>query len=124
MTHTTTLHGKQIIAGTVRAAGRERVHPASPLDGGRLDPAVYSATADEVDEAAAAARSAWPEYRSRSAADRATFLRTIAANIEALSDVLVQQARKVCAECRPLDRRGLPPLGTLVPRCHNHKRVV
>ncbi|NOT48447.1 MAG: aldehyde dehydrogenase family protein, partial [Acidobacteria bacterium] len=63
-----------------------------PTTGNEIEPPFHSATTDELDRAAALADSARIPYANIPAADRANFLRTIAANIEALGDTLIHRA--------------------------------
>ena len=66
-----------------------------PATGAELDPAYGEAGPAEVDRAAALAAEAFPAYRRTTAEQRAAFLDSIAANIEALGSTL---AERVTAE--------------------------
>ena len=87
-----TLHGKSIIAGSPGPTGGRIFHGINPATSARLDPAFHEASDAEVNCALEASAAAFAEYRERPAADRATFLETIATEIEALGDALLQRA--------------------------------
>jgi NADP-dependent aldehyde dehydrogenase len=102
------LHGGNLIAGAVSSRGESRFRAADPASGKELDPAFHEATDGEVDLALTAAGAAFPEYRSRTAAEIGRFLDEIAAGLEALGDVLIQRARSETAlpEARLVGERG------------------
>ncbi len=87
-----TLHGKSLIAGQPGRTGGATFRTVNPATGEKLPPDFHGAANDEVDRALAAAAVAFADYRARTPGDRARFLDTIAAEIEALGDELLQRA--------------------------------
>src|SRR5688572_7684281 len=86
------LHGMSLIAdvaGTSRERGFQAVDPST---GAALAPTFHEASDAESQRAMEAAAEAFADYRQRSAEERAVFLETIAAQIEALGDELIQRA--------------------------------
>lgn len=91
------IEGKQIIAGTLSAAGTESF-PATDRNNGQLLPFVfYKATAEEVDLAVEAAISAFAISRNKSGAEKANFLDALISEINAISEELVLMACKETA---------------------------
>jgi 2,5-dioxopentanoate dehydrogenase len=89
---TADLTGQMIIAGSpVRGSGTE-VRGFDPNAGTDLEPAYRHGDASHVQAACAAAAAAFPEYRGTSSPRRAQFLETIADNIEAITDTLIERA--------------------------------
>lgn len=83
------LTGKSFI-GNTRGAGNEvSGSGVNPATGEKLAPDTIAATDQEVRRALELAEEAFYEYRLKSANEKATFLRTIAANIEAVIDEIV-----------------------------------
>ena len=78
------LQGLSFIGSVRGAAGGAVFHAFNPTTGESLDPPFHSASASEAEAAAAAAAAAFPIYSQTSGAERATFLRAIASEIEAL----------------------------------------
>ncbi|MFK8161389.1 MAG: aldehyde dehydrogenase (NADP(+)) [Lewinella sp.] len=74
------------------SAGIEMLHATNPITRQQLPGEFVVATPEEVDQAAAAAHSAWLTFRQASGLEKAAFLRTIASEIEALGEVLVDRA--------------------------------
>lgn len=86
------LTGKSII-GFDRGIETETTFTAfDPKTGEAVEPKFYSAAIEELDLAAAKADAARLEYGNLSGKAKAVFLRTIAANIEALGDELLARA--------------------------------
>ena len=82
------LTGSSLIGSAdVRPAGAG-FHAVDPATGAELEPAYGEAGPVEVAQAAALAAAAFPGYRRTTAEQRAAFLDSIAANIEALGAVL------------------------------------
>src|SRR5207248_1165299 len=77
---------------TPSARGTSTFHGRNPATSAELEPAYHEATPEEIDAAVKLAESALDPYRSRSAGDRAAFLRAIAAEIEALGEELIGRA--------------------------------
>jgi len=86
------LEGLSLIAGTPAPATTKTFHAVSPLDGSRLAPDFHEAGADDVDRAMHRADDAFETFRRMPANARADFLDTIAAEIMALGDELLQRA--------------------------------
>jgi len=86
------LHGTSLIAGERGQTGGTTFTAFSPATGTALEPAFHEASADEVERAMAAAGAAFADYRKRSPDERARFLETIADEIEALGDALIERA--------------------------------
>lgn len=94
------LTGQLIIAGERVTGSGSAVHGIDPATGGRLLPAYAHGTEADVARATAAAADAFGPYRATSSEDRAHFLLTIADNLDAASEVLVERA---------VAETGLPP---------------
>jgi len=85
----TPLLGKSFI-GFSRGQGSDPCGQAiNPATNGKLDPVYHSATADEVARALDLAAAAFAAYAAKSGAERAEFLRAIAAGIESRIEDLV-----------------------------------
>ncbi|HEY5856797.1 MAG TPA: aldehyde dehydrogenase (NADP(+)) [Aldersonia sp.] len=94
------LTGRMIIAGAPVSGSGTTIHAVDPATDERLEPGYRHGDVTDVETACAAATAAFGPYRATDAETRTRFLETIAANIEALGDTLVNRA---CAET------GLPP---------------
>jgi NADP-dependent aldehyde dehydrogenase len=80
------LIGKSFI-GNSRGAGTQICGSAiNPATGEKLAPDTITATDEEVRKALELAKSAFNIYRQKSGAEKAVFLRAIAANIESVID--------------------------------------
>ncbi|HET8790905.1 MAG TPA: aldehyde dehydrogenase family protein, partial [Modicisalibacter sp.] len=87
-----TLQGNQLI-GQQRVAGSEAaIHAIDPASGERLEPAYGGGSVADVERACALAREAFDTYRETALEDRARFLETIASEIEAIGDSLIERA--------------------------------
>ncbi|EEG09957.1 aldehyde dehydrogenase (NADP(+)) [Pseudogulbenkiania ferrooxidans] len=86
------LTGKMLIGGQAVAGSREAVQAIDPATGKLLEPAYPGGTGEQVEQACALAWAAFDRYRETSLAVRAHFLETIADEIEALGDELVERA--------------------------------
>lgn len=89
------IHGKNIIGFELSAKGAQNFTVAGPATGEQLNGVFVQANREEVDWAVAKAQSAYTIYKTKSGIEKAIFLRTIADEIEAMSDVLIARA---CAE--------------------------
>jgi NADP-dependent aldehyde dehydrogenase len=89
------LTGKQIIGFQTKAAGHRNFQGIQATTGEVLPQVFIEATDEEANEALAKATAAFKVYRNLSDGQRANFLNTIAEEILALGDVLIQTA---CAE--------------------------
>lgn len=87
-----TLTGKMLIGQHSLSGTREAIRAIDPATGTPLEPAYAGADRQQVERACALAGSALDSYRETSLAARATFLETIADNIEALGDALIERA--------------------------------
>ncbi len=88
------LSGRSTIAGQqVRGQGGTS-HAVNPATGEALEPTIYFIGVDEIDQAARAAQAAFDTYRSTPPADRAVFLETIAANLDAMKAEIVARAQQ------------------------------
>lgn len=86
------LHGQQLIGNEASAEGPDTFHGMNPATGAQLPTAFHEATAGEIDRAMQLAADVFNEYRARSVEDRATFLETIADEVDALGDQLLETA--------------------------------
>ena len=85
------LTGKSFI-GNTRGAGTDICGSGvNPATGEKLSPDTISATDTEVQQALVLAEEAFFVYRQKSGAEKATFLRAIASNIESLIDVIAER---------------------------------
>src|SRR5882724_1775795 len=87
------LHGKSLLAGQAGATGGATYSAINPATGEILSPPFHEAAATEVDAALQAAADAFEDYRARPAETRARLLETIAMEIEALGDELLQRTQ-------------------------------
>ncbi|MGE6604893.1 aldehyde dehydrogenase (NADP(+)) [Halomonas sp. NPDC076908] len=81
------LIGQQWVDGT-----REEIRAIDPSTGDLLEPAYKGCCEADVEKACELANQAFDAYRETSLDERATFLETIASEIEALGDVLIERA--------------------------------
>ncbi len=89
------LTGKQIIGFQTKAAGHRNFQGIQATTSEALPQVFVEATDEEANEALTKASAAFKVYRNLSDAQRANFLNTIAEEILAIGDVLIQTA---CAE--------------------------
>lgn len=87
-----TLAGKSLIGQQIAEDQNGNFSATNPATGEALETQYASATMAEVERAAQLAWSAFDAFRETSLEERAIFLETIAAEIEAIGDPLVQQA--------------------------------
>ena len=87
------LHGHCFIAGELSTGTGRTTRVVSPLDRTVLEPGFHEGGENEVNAALTAAEEAFPAYRALPPDRRATFLETIAEEIIALGDDLIQRAR-------------------------------
>jgi NADP-dependent aldehyde dehydrogenase len=86
------LIGLSFIGSSRGAAGGAAFQAFNPSSGSLMEPLYHSASAAEAQRAADLAAAAFPIYSQTSDHERATFLRTIAAEIEALGQTLTDRA--------------------------------
>jgi NADP-dependent aldehyde dehydrogenase len=84
------IEGKQIIGFDQGSKGTESFRSMNPATGVALDPVFFKATESEVMLACEKAAEAFQVYRKRSGVEKALFLETIAAEIQALGDQLIE----------------------------------
>lgn len=88
-----TLSGELFI-GQARVATDTRFHAVDPATGAALEPQFSAAGEGEVRRATALAEIAAPVFAALAPADRAAFLESIADNIAALGDELIERAHR------------------------------
>ena len=86
------LSGRSIIGSKRGALNGASLNGFNPATGENLEPAYHFASTAEVDDAARLADKAFASFSTTTGAQRATFLRKIAENIEALGDKLITRA--------------------------------
>jgi len=96
------LHGRNLLGGVPLDSAGHPFHAISPLTGETLEPAFLEASLAEVDRAVTLADDAFGIYGKKSAEERAVFLETIAEEILAVGDALLQRANLESG--LPLDR--------------------
>ena len=95
------LLGQSILNGESHNGTGAAFQGFDPANGTRLDPVYHSASSDDVDLAARLADDAFATYRKLSGAEKARFLRHIAAGIEAITAELVERAHSETALPKP-----------------------
>lgn len=93
------LSGNQILGSQFVQGSENAVHGINPATGELLEPAYAGGSHDDIEKACALAKAAFPVYRATNSETRAAFLETIAEQIVALGDILIQRA---------MDESGLP----------------
>ena len=88
-------HGKQFIGFNIVANKKETFQAINPATGEKLDGFFKEATLKEVESAAEKAAKAFAIYRKKSGVEKAIFLETIAEEINALGDALINRC---CSE--------------------------
>ena len=87
-----TLEGKMLIGQDAVTGSQAPIHAIDPATGKRLEPAYPGGSQAEVERACALAEAAFDDYRETTLETRARFLETIASEIEALGDALIERA--------------------------------
>ena len=87
-----TLTGNMLIGQRTVAGSREAIRAVDPATNQTLEPAYPGGTYEQVEQACALAWAAFDSFRETSLEARATFLETIASEIEALGDALIERA--------------------------------
>jgi 2,5-dioxopentanoate dehydrogenase len=87
-----TLTGRSFIGGQRGAAGGSPIHGLNPSTGQILEPAYFSASAAEVDQAVQLAAQAFPVYAATSGKAKGAFLRRIADGLDSLQQTLAERA--------------------------------
>lgn len=86
------LHGKNFIGGQRSSLGKKAISPFDPRQGKAIEPLFFEATNQEIDQALTLAAQAFPVLRESSAETIAGFLESIADEITALGDPLIERA--------------------------------
>ncbi|WP_409319509.1 aldehyde dehydrogenase (NADP(+)) [Pseudomonas sp. KCJK9016] len=102
------LTGKLLIGQQTFSGNREAIQGLNPATDTPLEPAYAGGSAEHVEQACALARAAFDGYRETSLESRAEFIETIANEIEALGDELIDRAMAETGLPRPrlLGERG------------------
>ncbi|WP_322616441.1 aldehyde dehydrogenase (NADP(+)) [Pseudomonas sp. BIC9C] len=103
-----TLTGNMLIGQQAITGNREAIRGIDPATDLPLEPAYHGGSGEHVEQACALAWSALDSYRATSLDARAEFLETIASEIEALGDALIDRAVAETGLPRPriLGERG------------------
>src|SRR5579884_535454 len=91
------LKGRSLIGSQEGAATRDVFYAWNPRTNEQLQPAFYSASEEEIDQAARLAARAFATYGRLPGRERAVFLRSIAEKIEGLREELVERAHQETA---------------------------
>ncbi|MCB8887845.1 aldehyde dehydrogenase (NADP(+)) [Vreelandella malpeensis] len=86
------LTGEMLIGQKAVKGSRDPIHAMNPATNERLEPGYAGGTQADVEQACQLACEAFDRYRETSLEDRSTFLETIADEIEALGDALIERA--------------------------------
>ena len=84
--------GRSIIGFSNANQGTDSTRAVDPSTGQELEPPIFSATSEEVEQAARLGEHAFLEYSQKSGKERARFLYEIADQIDNLGDVLTRRA--------------------------------
>ncbi len=87
-----TLEGKLLIGQQAVSGSSDPIQAVDPATNQRLDPVYAGGTPREVDQACELAWAAFDRYRETALEDRAAFLETVASEIEAIGDALIERA--------------------------------
>lgn len=96
-----TLEGKLLIGQQAISGQQADIHAVNPATGETLSPAYPGGSKTEVEQACALAETAFDSYREISLEARASFLETIAAEIEGIGDELIERAMAETGLPRP-----------------------
>ncbi|MBB6143924.1 NADP-dependent aldehyde dehydrogenase [Silvibacterium bohemicum] len=84
--------GLSLLGNKYGSASGAEFYGINPATGEKLEARFVSAGPEDVDRAALLAEEAFPSYRKLSGKERAHFLRTIADNIQAIADAVIERA--------------------------------
>ncbi|MBZ0331496.1 aldehyde dehydrogenase (NADP(+)) [Halomonas sp. ANAO-440] len=87
-----TLQGKMLIGQEAVSGSSTTIHAVNPATGETLEPTFGGGSKAEVERACELAEAAFGAYRETTLEQRGTFLETIAAEIEAIGDELIERA--------------------------------
>jgi 2,5-dioxopentanoate dehydrogenase len=90
---TMTILGKSLLAGATGDTNGNKFRAVNPATNETLEPDFYEATPAELNQAVEAAATAFADFRLRPPVLRAQLLETMAAEIEALGDGLLERCR-------------------------------
>ncbi len=108
------LEGKMLIGREAVSGSSTPIHAVDPATGERLAPAYAGGTQAEVERACALAEEAFGVYRETTLEQRAAFLDTVAGEIEAIGDELIERAMAETGLPRPrLEGERGPTCGQL-----------
>ncbi|WP_404343715.1 aldehyde dehydrogenase (NADP(+)) [Vreelandella venusta] len=96
-----TLEGKLLIGQQAISGQQADIHAVNPATGETLSPAYPGGSKAEVEQACALAEAAFDSYRETGLEARATFLETIADEIEGIGDELIERAMAESGLPRP-----------------------
>lgn len=96
-----TLEGKLLIGQQAISGQQADIHAVNPATGETLAPAYPGGSKTEVEQACALAEAAFDSYRETTLEARASFLETIAAEIEGIGDELIERAMAETGLPRP-----------------------
>lgn len=88
----TSITGDLLVGGRARTGAGDAIEALDPSTGQTLGPTFHYATSRDVRDATALAEDAFDTYRRTTSEARARFLESIANNIEALGDELIERA--------------------------------
>ncbi|WP_323816411.1 aldehyde dehydrogenase (NADP(+)) [Cellvibrio sp. NN19] len=86
------LTGNLLIGASQVAGKKGTLYATNPATGEQIEPAYHLGDKEDVARACELAEQAFNAYRATSPAERASFLETIARNIEAIGDELIERA--------------------------------
>ncbi|MCE8019375.1 aldehyde dehydrogenase (NADP(+)) [Halomonas sp. MCCC 1A11036] len=86
------LEGKMLIGREAVSGSSTPIHAVNPATGEQLAPTYAGGTQAEVERACALAEAAFGTYRETTLEERAAFLETVASEIEAIGDELIERA--------------------------------
>ncbi|QOR37099.1 aldehyde dehydrogenase (NADP(+)) [Billgrantia diversa] len=87
-----TLQGKMLIGQAAVSGSSKPINGVNPATGETLEPTYAGGGKAEVERACELAEAAFVSYRETSLEERATFLETVASEIEAIGDELIERA--------------------------------
>ncbi|MGQ4877977.1 aldehyde dehydrogenase family protein, partial [Billgrantia sp. LNSP4103-1] len=87
-----TVNGKMLIGREAASGSSKPINAVNPATGERLEPTYAGGSAAEVERACELAEAAFATYRETTLEQRAAFLETIAGEIEAIGDALIERA--------------------------------
>jgi 2,5-dioxopentanoate dehydrogenase len=95
------LKGRSLIGSRHGTEGKIAFHAFNPATGQAIEPQFYPAYENEVDLAATLAGDAFPIYSRLQGDKKAAFLNSIASNIEAIAEPLIERAHLETALAKP-----------------------